>query len=58
MGLKRLGNLAATGASEEEYEQMCDPQIMSELAGHFCDFLALDKLRLWAEQNLRESSLK
>jgi len=29
---------------------------MSELADHFCDFLALDKLRMWVKQNLRESS--
>lgn len=25
---------------------------MSELADHFCDFLALNKLQIWAEQNL------
>jgi very-short-patch-repair endonuclease len=29
---------------------------MSELADHVCDFLALDKLRVWVEQNLPSKS--
>lgn len=41
---------------EEAHGQNLPGISMSELADHFCDFLALDKLRLWAEQNLRERS--
>lgn len=29
---------------------------MNELADHFCDFLALDKLRVWADKNLNNNS--
>jgi very-short-patch-repair endonuclease len=41
---------------EEAHGQNLPGISMSELADHFCDFLALDKLRLWAEQNLLKSS--
>lgn len=37
---------------EEAHGQNLPGISMSELADHFCDFLALDKLRVWAEQNL------
>ena len=30
---------------------------MSQLANHFCDFLALNKLRTWVEQNLKSTGL-
>jgi hypothetical protein len=63
MGLKRLGN---TG--EHKSFRILDRALrdigftvnrqskVDDLASHFCDFFALDKLRLWAEQNLREIS--
>lgn len=41
---------------EEAHGQNLPGISMSELADHFCDFLALDRLRVWAQQNLSESS--
>lgn len=38
--------------SEYVYGQELPGISMSELADHFCDFLALNQLRVWAQQNL------
>jgi very-short-patch-repair endonuclease len=40
---------------EEVHGQNLPGISMPELADHFCDFLALDKLRVWAEHNLHDS---